>query len=126
MSAGFESGALLGHIYTVGEGVPVRLRLAQSGDITAIRKLVEQAPQAPPRLDLGRLVHFDPRRRYVVCATGLIDGTETLLGLGAISLDAGARPELLVVGERHGEELMALLTRALTSAARTLGRPRAA
>jgi hypothetical protein len=126
MGESFELGTLLGHVYTLKSGIQVRLRLARSSDIPSVRKLLGEQGLAPADLEAARLVHFDPRRRYVVCATGLIDGAETLLGIGAITLGVDAEPDLLVVAGERREEIAPLLTRALVGAARVLVRSRAA
>jgi hypothetical protein len=122
----FESGALLGHIYNLQDGLPVRLRLARSSDARAIRQLLEAQGLESAELDLARLVYFDPRRRYVLCATGLLDSTERLLGVGAITFDGATTPELLLVHEEHAAEVAPLLTGSLVRAAEILGRSRAA
>src|SRR5438270_13836125 len=124
----FESGALLGHQYRLADGCCVRLRLARGSDAPAVKALLERNGIDPGDLEATRLVHFDPRRRFVVCATGLVGSTETLLGIGAIALDGHevTDPGLLVVGERHRAELRHLLTRALVGTASARGRSRAA
>lgn len=126
MAESFELGGLMGHVYTLGDGVRVRLRLARTSDAAAIRELLERQGLAPGDLELTQLVHFDPRRRYVVCATGLVAGMETLLGVGAIGLDRAPKPELLVVDDGLPRELTDLLRRALIGAADALVRSRAA
>lgn len=127
MAKSFESGALLGHVYKLRDGLLVRLRLARSSDAAAVKRLLEAEGVGGSDLEITRLVHFDPRRRYVVCATGLVDKTETLLGVGAITFDRDApQPDLLVVAEGFQSELGPLLTRALTDAAGGIGRSRAA
>ena len=123
MAESFEAGALLGHVYTLPDGLPVRLRLARSSDAPGVRRLLDDERSG---LEPGRLVHFDPRRRYVVCATGLVDGRETLLGVGAIRLDDGTAPDLLVVDGRQPQELTDLLRCALESCAEAVTRARAA
>lgn len=127
MASGFESGALLGHAYELDDGVWVRLRLARTSDLHAIRELLERDDPSYRELSAARLAHFDPRREWVLCATGLIDGHETLLGVGAIELgDAAAEPHLLLVADRAGEDVRRLLARALTGAAKVFERSRAA
>lgn len=121
MAESFASGALLGHVYTLQGGLPVRLRLARTGDAPAIRQLLEVQGFDAADLDLARLVHFDPRHRYVLCATGLVDSTERLLGVGVITLDGATAPEMLLVQEEHAEEVAPLLTRSLVRAAEILG-----
>jgi hypothetical protein len=114
----------LGHVYTLDDGTPLRLRLARSSDAPAVRSLLEACGQDGADLKAARLVHFDPRRDYVVCATGLINATETLLGIGAITLDDDAQPELLLVADVCAGQLRGLLEDALVASAR--GRSRAA
>jgi hypothetical protein len=116
MAKSFATGALLGHVYTLGDGLPVRLRLARSSDAAAIKALLARQGQTGD-LDVARLVHFDPRRRYVLFFIGLVDATETLLGVGAISLDGATEPELLVTEAQRAQELSELLRRALLACA---------
>jgi hypothetical protein len=115
MDRSFESGALLGHVYTLQDGLPVRLRLARGSDAPAIRTLLERHGGTDD-LEPARLVYFDPRRRFVLCAAGLVDGTEMLLGVGAISLGA-TDPDLLLVADGCPEEVAGLLHRALVATA---------
>lgn len=124
----FESGALLGHLYTLEDGARVHLRLARTSDAPAIRDLLDEAGIEATPLAVAELVHFDPRRRYVVCAAALVGSTERLRGIGAIELGTGEPPEptLLVVLDPPGGALQHLLTEALAGAATVLGRPRAA
>jgi hypothetical protein len=77
---------------------------------------------------VAQLVHFDPRRRYVICAAGLIDSSEKLLGIGAITFDGdrSPQPDLLLTYERYGDELRRLLSRALRGMAESIRRGRAA
>lgn len=126
MAESFASGALLGHIYKLEGGLQVRLRLARSSDALAIRHLLTAQGLDSADLDLARLVYFDPRRRYVICATALLDSTEQLLGVGAITLDGATTPDLLLVGEDHAVEVAPLLWRSLVRAAEIIGRSHAA
>ncbi len=48
---------------------------------------------------------------------GSIEKAETLLGIGAITLDGATEPELLIVGGEDPEELAELLRRALVASA---------
>jgi hypothetical protein len=77
-------------------------------------------------IEIARLVHFDPRLRCVLCATGLIDSTETLLGIGAIRLGSSDGHELLIVDDGSPEGLAENLSRALLSTATRPRRSRAA
>lgn len=115
MAGSLQPRALLGDIHTLDDGTSVRLRLARTSDAPAIRALLEGAGQTGTEVDIARLVHFDPRRRYVVCATGLVNSSETLLALGAIRLDGARQPELLVVAGGNFGELGELLSRALVA-----------
>ncbi len=126
MVDGFASGSLLGHVYTFQNGLTVRLRLARTSDAGPIGGLLARHGVDAPDLAAARLVHFDPRRRYVVCATALIGGTETLVGVGAIELAATARPHILVCDEEHADEVAPLLTRALLDSAGLTRRSHAA
>jgi hypothetical protein len=72
-------------------------------------------------LDVARLVRFDPRQRMVICASELFEGTELVVGAGAIRLDSDW-PEVLVADQRLGEELGVLMCDSL----RELKRARAA
>lgn len=124
MADSFTLGALLGHVYPLDDGSCVRLRLARSSDIEAVRDLLSGRGL---ELDAARLVHFDPRRSYVICATALIDGTEQLVGIGAIALDGdAAAPQLLIVEDDHAGEVAPLLGRALIRTVELIDRSRAA
>ena len=113
MAHSFDPGALLGSSFTLDSGVRVRLRLARSSDSALIRDLVARVGTRPEELELARLVHFDPRRRVVICATALIESTETLVGVGAIELDGTGEPEVVIVDGEHAEALTELLAAAL-------------
>jgi hypothetical protein len=124
MAGSFFPGALLGHVYELDDGTTARLRLARGTDIRAIRELLDGDRQD---LSVAQLLHFDPRREYVLCATALLDGRETLLGVGAIKLDGeDAEPDLLVTGDQAGEQVHRLLRDALAGTARSFSRSRAA
>lgn len=127
MAESFGTSVFLGHLDELGDGSRVRLRLARGSDLPHIRELLRREGLVLDPAALARLVHFDPRRRYVVCATGLVDSTETLLGIGAIAFEADRpEPDLVIVVERYRDELSPLLTRALVAAAGAMRRPRAA
>lgn len=112
----------MGHALLLGSGVCVRLRLVHFSDVRAIGELI--AKHGPPADNLAaeRLVQFDPRRRYVVCAMALIDGAERLVGLGAIDLASRpAEPEVLIFDPEVGDELPRLLGQVLCAAAEATG-----
>jgi hypothetical protein len=117
MAEGFELGGLLGHVYTLDDGAAVRIRLARSSDAPAVTALLQRAGRNAADFEVARLVHFDPRRRYVLCVTGLVDSTETLLGVGSIAREDAAEPGLLVMGGDHADQLRDLLGRALIASA---------
>jgi hypothetical protein len=85
-----------GRFHRLENGLSVRLRLARSSDRRSIRELLERAGAGVEPIGL---VHFDPRRRVVVCATALLDGRETVVGVGSIALGAPV-PEVLVSDDR--------------------------
>jgi len=113
MTEPLDSGALLSRSYALPYGPRVRLRLARRSDLNAIRALLEQRGVPASELSLDRLVRYDPRRRLVMCATALIGGTETIVGVGAIELSHDAEPDTIVVDERLTDGLGELLAAAL-------------
>ena len=116
----------MGHTLNLEDGERVRLRLARSSDARAIGDLLARQGTAFDDVDPRRLVEYDPRDRYVVCATALIDGGERLVGVGAIDLVRGAEPEPELLISELGDELASLLRRALMRAAEAKLVPRAA
>lgn len=129
---------LLGQTFPLAEGVDVRLRLAHFSDWPAIAQLMthESADVSPGAPDARRLVQFDPRQCYVLCACALIDSAERLVGVGAIDLtaDGAGEPDLLIVDPelatatdpQVSEALSGLLWGALVGAAQAAARGRAA
>ncbi len=120
-----DSSALFAYSSGLPRGLRVRLRLARGRDAPAIRNLLNAQGTSLDELELARLVRFDPRRRFVACATALIESREEIVGIGAIGLgeDASTEPDLLVVDESRAsglEELLrgALVSRAIASAER--------
>ena len=87
---------LLDRFHTLSSGLPVRLRLARSSDRGRIRELLERSGAGVEPISL---VHFDPRRRVVVCATALLDGQDTVVGVGSIERGA-ASADLLIADDR--------------------------
>jgi hypothetical protein len=118
---------MLGSSYTLDDDFRVRLRMARSSDLLPIRALLARG-RGGDGLEPAPLVRFDPRRRWVICATALIDSTETLVGVGAIDLDGDERaaPDALLVGEEHADEIAELLARALVTRAALAAEARAA
>src|SRR5258708_7365576 len=75
-------------------GLQLRLRLAQPSDLHELRALIRRAEVHVDHDVLERLLFFDPRERAVICAAAWIGGREALVGVGAIDLEPGARPDL--------------------------------
>ena len=117
-----DTGALLARSYALPYGPRVRLRLARRSDLPAIRALLERRGVPASELSLDRLVRYDPRRRVVMCASALVGGTETIVGIGAVDLADGADPETLVIDERLTGGLGELLGAALVRRAQTHAR----
>ena len=103
-------------------GPRVRLRLARSGDRAAIRGLLDRVGGLASEFESARLVRADPRQRIVICATGLVQGSETLVGVGEIELHGDPcdpRPRTYVDSELT-DGLDELLANALIGRARAL------
>ena len=122
------SDLLLAHSTALLDGGRVRLRIARRRDSAGIAALLDQVGEVSPELETARLVRFDPRRRFVVCATRLLAGREVVVGVGAIELgeDAVAEPSVLIVEDGLGDELRDLIRGALVSRAIASTRVRAA
>lgn len=109
-----DPGALLARTYELAAGPRVRLRLARRSDRRGLEALLRQRGIDPSPLELERLVRYDPRRRFVICATAPLGGTETIVGVGAIDRDGeDSEPDTIVVDERLTEGLGELLAAAL-------------
>ena len=90
-------------------GPPVRLRLARRGDAPAVRDLLAGRGIAASEVEIARLLAFDPAARAVICACAPVDGRETVVGIGAIDLKAGAEVDTLVIDEARTDGLGELL-----------------
>jgi len=112
-----DPGALLSRSYELPAGPRVRLRLARRSDLPGIRALLDQRGVEASDLELERLVRYDPRQRVVLCAMAPVRAAETVVGVGAIDLDAAAEPETIVVDERLTDGLGTLLAEALVQRA---------
>ena len=112
-----DPGALLSRSYELPAGPRVRLRLARHSDLPGFRALFAQRGVEASDLELERLVRYNPRQRTVICAMAPVRGAETVVGLGAIDLDAAAEPETIVVDERLTDGLGTLLAEALVQRA---------
>lgn len=129
MFSAFDPGALLARYYVLPRGPRVCLRLARIRDLRGIQELFAGHGLAPDELELARLVRADPRRQVVICAVALVDGAETIVGVGAIDIDHMAdrepEPMLLLVDDRLTDGLEELLADALMGRAQALSRVRA-
>jgi len=90
-------------------GPPVRLRLARRSDAPAVRDLLAGRGIAASEVEVARLLAFDPAARAVICACAPVDGRETVVGIGAIELRAGAEVDTLVIDETRTDGLGELL-----------------
>jgi hypothetical protein len=121
---------MLDRFHTLPDGLRVRLRLVRLSDRSGIRALLERTGMGEPLRPAHR-VRFDPRRTAVVCATALIDGRETIVGIGAIDFARGSGrgleplPRDLVVDPR-APGVAELLGDVLTDRAHGRSRRRAA
>ncbi len=110
---------LLDRFHTLSGGLRVRVRMARSSDRHGIRDLIERAGAGVEPI---HLVHFDPRRRIVVCATALLDGHETVVGVG--SIERGAASADLLIADRRAEGAGELLAGVLAERAAVVARNR--
>ena len=103
-------------------GPRVHIRLARPADRAAVHELLAGRGVEASELELKRLLTYDPFRRAVILASAPIDGTETLVGLGAIDLVEDAEPDTVVVDERVTDGLGSLLGRLLVERAQAHAR----
>ncbi len=113
---------MLSRSYELSAGPRVRLRLARRSDLPGFRALLEQRGVPATDLELERLVRFDPQRRTVIAAMAPLRGAETVVGVGAIDLDADAEPDTIVVDERLTDGLGTLLAETLVQRAQIRAR----
>jgi hypothetical protein len=117
---------LLGRSYQLPDGPRIHLRLARRRDATGVSALLASDRSADDEpTSVREFVHFDPRYRAVACATALIDGSERVVGIGAITLGA-SEPDLVLVDAACRDALPDLLHRALVGRSRSSAELRAA
>lgn len=102
-------------------GPRVRLRLARPADHDDVRALLLERGVEASDFQVTRLLAFHPARRLVLAAVAPVDGTETLVGVGAIELQPDADVDTLVVDERLTVGLALVLREALERRARGHG-----
>ncbi len=125
MVPNIEPSHLGAHWHDLARGPRVRLRLVQIRDQREIRSFLAAHGSSTPDLDAARLTKSDPRRCVVICATALVGGAETLVGVGAIEVGAD-EPDVLVTDSGLTEGLEHLLRQALAKRAETIAARRAA
>jgi hypothetical protein len=113
MAESRSHGALLAQYHPLRSGPRVCLRLARRRDLGGIADLYARQGLAVHPLSVARLVSFDLLTMLVLCATALVDGRETILGVGAVELARPTEPNLIVVDAAETEGLHELLSDAL-------------
>lgn len=113
--------------HTLPRGPGVVLRPARLADLDDLLSLAAKAGIVCEELELARLVRSNPIRRLILCASGVVDDVETVLGIGVIELAASAtQPSLLLVDTELTDGLGRVLADALVQQARELTDPRVA
>ena len=105
--------AVFTRTHRLAGGLRVRLRLARPGDEGPLAELLDRLGFAPSRAQLLELIRFDPHERAVICATGLVEGTERALGFGLIDTRGSRAPATVVADPAGGPELTQLIRGAL-------------
>lgn len=112
-----DSATLFARAHRLGDGLRVRLRLARPGDQRLLIGLLDRLGFTASEIALLDLVRFEPRRRAVICATALIDGSERMLGFGAIDLDSPQETATVIVDTPFEAAVTPLLRQALRARA---------
>ena len=97
---------------TLPNGAHLRVRLPHGSDRAGLRALLGRLGIDAEELDVARALRFDPLRQTVACASAWVEGTERLVGWGAIALGADA-PHLLLTDEALAPGAGAVLEAAL-------------
>ncbi len=108
----------LSRTHGLPSGPRVRLRLARPGDHDVVRALLLSTGVDASDFQVRSLLGFDPSRRLVLVAVAPVDGTETLVGLGAVDLERSADVDTLVVDGHLTDGLAPVLREALLRRAR--------
>lgn len=126
--AHFDPGALLARSYALPRGPRVRLRLPSPLDSEQIRDLYARSDEELTDLELARLLRSDLRSFVAICASALIDGRDTLIGIGSINIseDDGVEYARVIVDHHHTDGLDELLCQALSGRAAAIAAGRAA
>ena len=126
MSVHLDPGALLARSTALPGGVRVILRLARVRDLGPVQALAAREGADLDHWEIAQLLHSSPRERVVLCATALLDGHESVVGFGAVTLDPAAAPSALVVAdEQRAPGLGPVLHEALLGRAESVARARA-
>lgn len=127
MSVDFHHRVPAPQTYVLARGPQVQLRPVRLRDLDSLRELAAKAGLVCDELELARLVRSDAGERLVLCATGLVDGAEALLGVGTIELGRSVTmPSMLLVDAQLTDGLHAVLAEALLVRARELAGPQVA
>ena len=120
-----DPGALLATTHQAGDGLRVRLRLCRPSDALRVQSFLEGLePHAHEQAgEVRDFTFYDPRRKLVVAAACLLNGSETIVGLATCELlpDGPAQLVLVVDEEVDGHGVAMLLTDAVAALARRQG-----
>jgi len=101
------------------DGTTVQLRRVRLRDLDALSSLAARGGIVCEEFELARLVRSDPAERLVMCATTVVDSTETVVGIGVIELGRSATmPSLILVDPAYGRSLARWLAESLVDRAR--------
>lgn len=104
---------LLSSAHRLAGGLRVRLRLPYTDDHRRVADLYARVGLPLDEMGARRLLRFDARDRYVVCAMAWVDGSDVLVGVGASEPDG----RLLVADEITAPGVGDLLRQALAEQA---------
>jgi hypothetical protein len=104
---------LLSSAHRLAGGRRVRLRLPYTDDHRRVADLYARVGLPLDEMGARRLLRFDARQRYVVCAVAWVDGSDVLVGLATAEPDG----RLLVADEVTAPGVGDLLRRAVAEQA---------